>query len=124
VDREDPSVEARLGAPRAGQPFAQDLAPGAGGAAHVDDDHAPPDEPVAAIDLEQLEGRARAVAVLLRELDVRIVEMARDPRAARAVLLLRVRARPSRRCAAGCSTGFPVPGPVPVHGVVPLVVRP
>jgi hypothetical protein len=57
------------------------LRPGTRRAAQVDNGHAATDQSVLCIDIDQLEGGARTVAMLLRKLDIRIVQVAGEPRA-------------------------------------------
>ena len=56
-----------------------DLAPAAGRRAEIEDRHARLQELVLVSDLDELESRARAIALALGFLDIRIVELALQP---------------------------------------------
>ena len=63
--------------------FGGDLRPAPGRGAQVDHRHAGAEQPVALVDLGELVGRARAVALALRALHVRIVHVPAQPLLAR-----------------------------------------
>ena len=62
-------------------PHRRDLAPAARGSAEIDDAGAGLQDMVAVVDLDQLVGRTRTIAVGLRPLHVGIVDMALQPAA-------------------------------------------
>ena len=74
VDRDHPAPAlARL------HPRRRDLAPAAGRGAEVDDPLAGPEQLMLVVDLDQLIGRARAVAFAARLGDIGVVELAFEP---------------------------------------------
>src|SRR5690606_7854381 len=90
--------------------LAQDLAPCPRRRTEVDDVHARPDQPVLVVDQAQLEGRPRAIAVLLREPDVRVPDVAIQP--CPVDLALALLAHPSSLQYADASIRYRDPAPV------------
>ena len=73
------AVQLALGRALGREAPAHVLAPGAGGAAQIDDDVTGADQAQGFVNFLELVGRARAVALFLRQLDVGVVDVVVQP---------------------------------------------